>query len=67
VDSAGITQYHVFTPVISIDMRHGVMRTKIMHRWTLTPKRLFDRRREHIVATHNVLKTIKLHSIKSIY
>ena len=55
----GITQYHIFTPVIYIDMRHDVMRTKIMHRWTLSPKHLFDRRREFFMAMHNVLKTIK--------
>ena len=54
VDAEGINQNHLFASVISIDMRHGAKRRKIMGGWNLTPKLLFHRRREFIVATHNV-------------
>jgi hypothetical protein len=58
VDSAGITAYRPFTAVISVDIKHGVMRRKITSRWILTAKLLFDRRREFNMATYMVLQVI---------
>ena len=65
----GITEYRLFTPVVSVDIRHGVTRRKIMRRWTLTTKILFDRRREFNMATLMIFfggGAIKRHMIQSI-